>query len=108
MAVKLADWFSPNGQLTVAARASLLAFAVVGLFCAPIVTWFAKGAYDEFKGQSQKLSEIERYMAGAAERAKQRDIRADQAEAMNRSQQGQLDDHERRLIRIETLREARP
>lgn len=99
----LKDWFGDHGKLTPASRLFIILFAVVGLVTAPIVTWFAKGAYDEFKEQTKALSEIQLYLSGAAERAKQRDEKMMAVEKQNASQQMQLDDHERRLIRIETL-----
>lgn len=96
------EWFGDHGTLTPASRFLILLFASVGLVCAPMVTWFAKGAYDEFKGQSEKLAEIQLYLSGATERARARDARTTILETVNGRQQDQLNDHERRLIRIET------
>lgn len=101
---KIREWFGNEGKLTPAALLSILVFAIVGVLSAPLLTWFAKGAYDEFRDQSRKLSSIELFLAGASERARTRDVRLDSAEITNRSQQIQLADHERRLIRIEVPR----
>jgi len=104
----LKDWFWDHGKLTPASRLLIILFAVVGLVTAPIVTWFAKGAYEEFKGQSEALAKIQLYLSAATERARQRDERMIGFEKQNNQQQMQLDDHERRLIRIETLNGAKP
>ena len=101
------EWFGEQGKLTPASRLLILVFAIVGMVCAPMVTWFAKGAYDEFKGQTEKLSEIQLYLSAATERARARDVRMVQVEMLNGKQQDQLNDHERRLIRIETVRGLR-
>lgn len=103
MIALLTEWFGDNGKLTPASRLLIIVFAVVGLVTAPMVTWFAKGAYDEFKGQTEALAKIQLFLSASVERAKQRDERMGVLERQNVSQQTQIDDHERRLIRIETI-----
>lgn len=97
-------WFGDQGTMTPAARLLILLFACVGLVTAPVMTWFSKSAYDEFKRQTERLAHIEGFLGVAAERARNRDERVDRLERSNDNQQGKIDDHERRLIRIETQR----
>lgn len=100
------EWFGEQGKLTPASRLLILVFAIVGMVCAPMVTWFAKGAYDEFKGQTERLAAIQLYLSAAQERARHRDERTAAIEVTNNKQQTQIEDHERRLIRIESVRGA--
>ena len=106
MVERFSELFGNDGKLTPTSRFIMVAFALIGMTCAPFVVWFAKGAYDEFKGQTEKLSSIQLYLSAAQERARHRDERTTAIEVTNNKQQTQIEDHERRLIRIESVRGA--
>ncbi len=50
------------------ARALISAWSVIGVPCAGALLWIASEAWSEFKAMRQSLGQIERYVAGDAER----------------------------------------
>lgn len=98
------DWFGENGKMSAISRASILMFALVGLITAPMVAWFTKGIWEEFRDQTATLSKIERYMGEEKIRDEGRDRRITELHGVQRDHQSTLGDHEKRITRIESQR----
>lgn len=97
------EWFGENGKMTAISRASILMFALVGLVTAPVVAWFTKGIWEEFRDQTATLTKIERYMGEEKIRDEGRDSRIAELQGATKETLRILNDHERRIYSIERM-----
>jgi len=100
------EWFAENGKMSAISRASILMFAIVGVVTAPIVAWFTKNIWEEFRDQTATLSKIERYMGEEKIRDEGRDSRIAELQGTSKETLRILNDHERRIFSIERMGRA--
>lgn len=88
----------------VTARAAIIAWSAIGPFCG----WIAYEAWGEWKAQrtltAQIASDLKAYITGATERGTAARARLDRAERDIAELDKRVDDHERRVYRIEGRR----
>lgn len=110
-----ADRLAQNAALTATARIMSAVGVPALAIIVSLIAWMGaeqwswiKARFDRIEARAEEAArefvKLDRFIAGAVERAKSRDDRLEGVEQENRRQGETLADHERRLIRIE----ARP
>lgn len=86
------------------ARAMIAAWCVAGTFLGAPLLWVGGELYHEFKATRESVNRIEQYIAGAVVRGQGWERRIGVLESDVKVNDNRLDDHEKRIFRMEPRR----